>query len=74
MRSDGEAKYYFSNLPLKTTLEELAVAVRSRWPIEQFYEDGKQLCGLGDYGRSDTICWPALGRPAPSYCAGDALL
>ena len=55
----GETKYYFSNLPAETTLEELAVAVRTRWPIEQFYEDGKQLCGLGDYqGRR----WDGLHR------------
>ncbi|HEV2122049.1 MAG TPA: hypothetical protein VGW38_04640, partial [Chloroflexota bacterium] len=55
----GETKYYFSNLPAETTLEELATAVRARWPIEQFYEDGKQLCGLGDYqGRR----WDGLHR------------
>lgn len=23
--------------------------MRARWPIEQFYEDAKQACGLGDY-------------------------
>ena len=56
----SERKYYFSNLPARASLKELAAAVRSRWPIEQFYQDGKQLCGLGDYGRSDTICWPPL--------------
>ncbi len=57
--ADGETKYYFSNLSAETTLEELAVAVRARWPIEQFYEDGKQLCGLGDYqGRR----WDGLHR------------
>ena len=28
----GETKYYFSNLPAKTSLKELATAVRSRWP------------------------------------------
>jgi SRSO17 transposase len=57
--ADGETKYYFSNLPAKTPLKELAKAVRSRWPIEQFYQDAKQLCGLGDFqGRS----WNGLHR------------
>jgi hypothetical protein len=46
---ETETKYYFSNLPSKTPLEELATSVRSRWPIEQFYQDGKQLCGLGGF-------------------------
>lgn len=54
-----ETKYYFSNLPAKTSLKELAAAVRGRWPIEQFYQDGKQLCGLGDFqGRR----WDGLHR------------
>ena len=39
---DGEIKYYFSNLPQNAPPQELAAAVRARWPIEQFYEDGKQ--------------------------------
>ena len=57
--ADSETKYYFSNLPAETPLKELAAAARSRWPIEQFYEDGKQLCGLGDYqGRR----WDGLHR------------
>jgi SRSO17 transposase len=57
--ADGETKYYFSNLPAKTPLKELAKAVRSRWPIEQFYQDAKQLCGLGDFqGRR----WDGLHR------------
>ena len=56
---DGETKYYFSNLPAETPLKELAAAVRARWPIEQFYEDGKQRCGLGDFqGRR----WDGLHR------------
>ena len=56
---ESETKYYFSNLPAQATLKELATAVRSRWPIEQFYQDGKQLCGLGDFqGRR----WDGLHR------------
>jgi SRSO17 transposase len=56
---ETETKYYFSNLPAKTPLKELATSVRSRWPIEQFYQDGKQLCGLGDFqGRR----WDGLHR------------
>jgi hypothetical protein len=55
----GETKYYFTGLPAKTSLKKLATAVRSRWPIEQFYEDAKQLCGLGDFqGRR----WDGLHR------------
>jgi len=56
---EGETKYYFSNLPAKASLKELATAVRSRWPVEQFYQDGKQNCGLGDFqGRR----WDGLHR------------
>ena len=55
----GETKYYFTGLPAKTSLKELAKAVRARWPIEQFYQDTGQLCGLGDFqGRS----WNGLHR------------
>jgi len=56
---ETETKYYFSNLPAKTSLKELVTSVRSRWPVEQFYQDGKQLCGLGDFqGRR----WGGLHR------------
>jgi SRSO17 transposase len=34
---ETETKHYFSNLPAKTSLKELATSVRSRWLIEQFY-------------------------------------
>ncbi|GAC1357779.1 MAG: hypothetical protein NVSMB42_16860 [Herpetosiphon sp.] len=42
-------KYYFCNLPADTSLERLAAVVRGRGPIEQFYEEAKEGCGLGDY-------------------------
>lgn len=46
---EEDYRYYFSNLPRETPLEYLAAVVRGRWPIEQFYEEAKQECGLGDY-------------------------
>src|SRR6266536_3489769 len=56
---EGDYKYYFSNLPSDTSLQQLAAIVRGRWPIEQFYEEAKQECGLGDYqGRF----WDGLPR------------
>ena len=56
---EGDAKYYFSNLPADTSLERLVTAAHARWPVEQFYEDAKGECGLGDYqGRR----WDGLHR------------
>lgn len=56
---EGETKYYFTGLPARASLKQLAAAVKSRWPIEQFYQDGKQHCGLGDFqGRR----WDGLHR------------
>ena len=68
---DGEVKYYFSNLPAETPLVDLAAAARARWPIEQFYQEAKQFCGLGDYqGRR----WEGLHRHVALVMlgAGDA--
>jgi hypothetical protein len=38
-------------------MKEATVAVRSRWPIEQFYQDGEWLCSFGDFqdGRWDGL-------------------
>jgi SRSO17 transposase len=56
---EREYKYYFSNLPATMRLEQLVPLVRGRWPIEQFYEEAKQACGLDDYqGRR----WDGLHR------------
>ncbi len=56
---EGELKWFFSNLPASTPLLRLVELAHLRWPVEQFYEDSKGECGLGDYqGRS----WEGLHR------------
>lgn len=57
--SEEELKYYYSSLAGDVPLERLAALAKSRWAIEQFYEDAKGECGLGDYqGRR----WDGLHR------------
>ena len=46
---EGERKYYYANLPADTALLRLVTIAHARWPIEQFYEDGKGEAGLEDY-------------------------
>jgi SRSO17 transposase len=65
LRSEGEAlsdeeelKYYYSSLEAGVSLKRLAALAKSRWAIEQFYEDAKGECGLGDTRR----CRPSIGR------------
>jgi SRSO17 transposase len=56
---EEELNYYYSTLGAEVPLERLASVAKSRWAIEQFYEDGKGECGLSDYqGRR----WEGLHR------------
>ena len=63
------AKYWLSNLPLETTLEELVRLARHRWIVERDYLELKQELGLGHFeGRSwrafhhhATLCVAAYG-------------
>lgn len=45
----GELKTYLSNAPADTPLETLVRLSGMRWPIEQCFEDSKQLLGMSDY-------------------------
>jgi len=48
----GEAeptKYWFSNLPQRTSLKRLVKVAKARWWIERDYQDLKQELGLGHY-------------------------
>ena len=59
LSGEEELKYYYSSLGTEVPLERLAALAKSRWAIEQFYEDAKGECGLGDYqGRR----WDGLHR------------
>jgi SRSO17 transposase len=56
---EEQLKYYYSSLGAEVPLERLVALAKSRWAIEQFYEDAKGECGFGDYqGRR----WDGLHR------------
>ena len=52
-QADGELKYAFSNLPASTSRIEAVRLWRSRWPVEQGYQQMKEELGPGHFeGRS----------------------
>lgn len=60
-RSNGECKYYLSNLPIETAIRELAGAIKARWICEQAHQQLKEELGLDHFeGRS----WTGLHRHA----------
>jgi SRSO17 transposase len=60
-RASGERKYYLSNLPAETSLEELAATIKARWVCEQAHQQLKEELGLDHFeGRS----WTGLHRHA----------
>ena len=60
-RSNGERKYYLSNLPPDTPLKALAGTVKARWVCEQAHQQLKEELGLDHFeGRS----WTGLHRHA----------
>jgi SRSO17 transposase len=46
---DAEVKYFFSNAPADTPLEELLRVAFSRWGIERLFEDAKGQVGLDHF-------------------------
>jgi SRSO17 transposase len=70
-RASGERKYHLSNLPPRTSLRQLAAAIKARWVCEQAHQQLKQEIGLGDFeGRS----WTGLHRHALMTCIAFAYL
>lgn len=60
-RSNGERKYYLSNLPSNASLKQLAGTVKARWVCEQAHQQLKEELGLDHFeGRS----WAGLHRHA----------
>jgi SRSO17 transposase len=52
-RSDGQIQYAFSNLPARTSRIKAVRLWKSRWPVEQGYQQMKEELGLNHFeGRS----------------------
>jgi SRSO17 transposase len=52
-QQDGKIKYAFSNLPAGTSLKKAVRLWKSRWPVEQGYQQMKEELGLDHFeGRS----------------------
>jgi SRSO17 transposase len=70
-RTNGERKYYLSNLPPRTPLRTLATAIKARWVCEQTHQQLKQELGLSHFeGRS----WTGLHRHTLMTCIAFAYL
>jgi SRSO17 transposase len=70
-RTNGERRYYLSNLPPEAPLRDLAAAIKARWVCEQAHQQLKQELGLGHFeGRS----WTGLHRHALMTCIAFAYL
>jgi SRSO17 transposase len=70
------SKYWFSNLPVHTTLKQLVHTAKARWRIERDYQELKQEIGLGHFeGRGwrgfhhhASLCIAAYGFLAAERC------
>lgn len=53
----SEIKYFFSNAPLSTPLEEFVRISGMRWPIETIFEESKGEIGMDHYEMRSWIGW-----------------
>lgn len=54
---NSEIKYYVSNAPEETPLEDMALVSGCRWRVEEYFEDAKGQLGMADYEARAWTSW-----------------
>ena len=54
---DGKIKYFISNMPQETTIEELDRLATSRWSVEQCFQECKSYLGMAHYETRSYQAW-----------------
>ncbi|GGO90357.1 hypothetical protein EV664_101256 [Stakelama pacifica] len=76
-RSNGERKYYLSNLPGDTPIKALAGAIKARWICEQAHQQRKEELGPDHFSASVDATYAFIVRatvhqsgngPVPTTC------
>ena len=57
LEDPSEIKYFFSNAPVNTPLEEFVRISGMRWPIETIFEESKGEVGMDQYEMRSWIGW-----------------
>jgi SRSO17 transposase len=57
LEDPAEIKYFFSNAPLNTPLEEFVRISGMRWPIETIFEESKGEVGMDHYEMRSWLGW-----------------
>lgn len=57
LEDPSEIKYFFSNAPLNTPLEEFVRISGMRWPIETIFEEAKGEVGMDHYEMRSWLGW-----------------
>lgn len=52
-----EIKYFLSNAPSNTPLDDFATVCAQRWPIETMFEQAKQYLGFNEYETRSWLGW-----------------